>query len=181
MKKGGPCPWPVQRCPVPEHADWRRQQQPKNPAAPPAPAPAATPIAPEPEEFPWLGGRDLRALGWWLIEHVLRKKVEAHEGSVVANLVRTLAALGPEDADTEDALREVELRGVLMHGMPPRTEDEWARAARSFDDDALAEFHRWEKLLLEADHRDRPEPFDFGEVRAGDVEVPGFIDDEDGG
>ncbi len=179
-KAGGPCRWPRGECQW--HIPVGGEPFPTGSVAPLlGAAQADAPVAPEREEFPWLDGRDLRGLGWWLVEGTLRQRVGAREASVVASLLRTLAALGPDEGDTEDALREVELRGVLMHGMPPRTPEEWARAARIFDDDALAEFRRWERLLLEADHGDRPEPLDPGEVRAGDVDVSRGIDDEDRG
>ncbi len=54
--------------------------------------------------------------------------------------------MGPDEYDTEQMLREVELRGVLMNGIPPRNEAEWELAASIFDDDAIAEFKRWEML-----------------------------------
>lgn len=55
--------------------------------------------------------------------------------------------LGPEPYDEEEALREVELRGCLMHGQPPRNPEEWAFARERFDDDAIAEFERWQRLI----------------------------------
>ena len=177
-KTGERCRWPRGECRW--HVPAGDEPLPNTAAAASAGPPDPKPQAPE-SSFPWLEGRDLRGLGWWLIEHILRGSVESRDGSVVAGLVRTLAALGPEESNREEALREVELRGMLMHGMPPRTEEEWELAARVFDDDALAEFRRWERLLLEADHRDGTEPFDLREVRAGDVEVPGGIDRENGG
>lgn len=179
MKKGGPCPWPVAKCPVPAHADWRDRT-----GLPLEPAQTSAPMADEqaiPESPGWLNGKDLRGLGWWLIERVLWGRIETQQASVVASLMRTLAALGPEEASEEEALREVELRGRLMHGQPPRTEEEWARARAAFDEDALAEFRRWASLLLlEGDRGDGPEPFDLGQRRAGHVHVPLLVDDEDG-
>ena len=32
-----------------------------------------------------------------------------------------------------------------MHGVPPRTPEEWGHAAELFDDEALAEFRRWDE------------------------------------
>lgn len=57
--------------------------------------------------------------------------------------MRVLATLGPEPLAEEESLREIELRGLLMNGIPPRTPDEWELAAKVFDDEALSEFRRW--------------------------------------
>lgn len=178
MKKGGPCPWPVDRCPVEAHARWRRGHREADPPARPAPlGPAPTP-GPEP---PGLQERDLRTLAWWLIAGILRGDADARQASVVVSLMRTLAALGPAGPGEEEALREVELRGRLMHGLPPRNEEEWARAGAAFTPDALAEFRRWaEELLLESDGRDRLEPLYLRERGAGHVHVPLLVDREDG-
>lgn len=178
MKKGGPCPWPVAECPVPAHAEWRVRTGQACHSSPPE-APAAD-DRPTPEKPGWLEGKDLRSLGWWLIERVLLGQFETQRASVAASLMRTLAALGPEEASEEEALREVELRGRLMHGLPPRTEEEWARAQEAFDEGSLAEFRRWANpLLLEGDRGNGPEPFDLRQRGAGDVHMPLLIDDED--
>ena len=49
----------------------------------------------------------------------------------------------PEDED--EILAEVELRGVVMNGFPPRNEEEWQLARKVFDADAIEEFERWER------------------------------------
>jgi hypothetical protein len=67
-----------------------------------------------------------------------------------ARFIRSLVAvrkLGPEPIDEDEALAEVELRGRLMHGQPPRDPEEWALAARRFDETAIREFRRWEELI----------------------------------
>ncbi|MXY36703.1 MAG: hypothetical protein F4061_01185 [Acidobacteria bacterium] len=87
--------------------------------------------------------RDLRTLGWWLIEETLAGRVTPPEASAVNRMMHTLLQLGPTPEADELALQEVALRGLLMHGVPPRTEEEWRRAAEIFDDEALAEFRRW--------------------------------------
>lgn len=47
-------------------------------------------------------------------------------------------------ADDEE-LAEIELRGVVMNGFPPRDEEEWELARKVFDADAIEEFERWER------------------------------------
>ncbi len=88
-------------------------------------------------------GRDLRALGWWLIEETLAGRITPPEASAVNRMMHTLLQLGPTPEADDVALQDVALRGLLMHGLPPRTAEEWRRAAEVFDDDALAEFRRW--------------------------------------
>lgn len=48
--------------------------------------------------------------------------------------------------DEDEVLAEIELRGVVMNGFPPRNDEEWALAAKVFDADAIREFRRWEEV-----------------------------------
>lgn len=88
-------------------------------------------------------GRDLRGTGWWLVARTISGELAPPRASVVGSLLRTLAALGPGEPDEEEALREVELRARLMHGLPPRTESEWERADALFATETLSELRRW--------------------------------------
>jgi hypothetical protein len=106
--------------------------------------------------------RDLRGLAWWVVGGVLSRDLAANEATVIASLLRVLAALGPAEASTAAALREVELRGRIMHGQPPRDAVEWELASSLFSDEALDEFRRWE-ALLEADPGDCVDPLLLGE------------------
>ncbi len=64
------------------------------------------------------GDRSLPDLGWWLIDQALEGNVTPALLSSIGGIMRLLATQpGVDDADT---LREVELRGRLMHGLPPR-------------------------------------------------------------
>jgi hypothetical protein len=92
---------------------------------------------------PTVDARDLRELGWWTIEHTISGDLEPWGGTVISTIMRVLAALGPEPLAEEESVRELELRGLLMNGIPSRTVDEWELASRIFDDDALSEFRRW--------------------------------------
>jgi len=103
-----------------------------------------------------LEARDLRELGWWTIEHTIRGDLTPNRGTVISTIMRVLAAMGPEPLAEEEMLREVELRGVLMNGIPPRTAEEWELAGRIFDDDALAEFRRWPALTGDRDDAEEP-------------------------
>jgi hypothetical protein len=92
--------------------------------------------------------RDARRLAWWVAGEMARGTLETQRGTVLSSVLRLLHTMGPEPADQEDALAEVEMRGMLMHGLPPRDPEEWARAERTFNDEAMGEFHRWERLIL---------------------------------
>jgi hypothetical protein len=118
--------------------------------------------------------RDLRGTGWWLLEQITAKaELNERTAAVGASLLRVLSALGPEQASEEEALAEIELRGRIMHGQPPRAPAEWDRATRTFDRDAIAEFQRWEltDLLLERDGLREEDPLVRGQAANDDVEM----------
>ncbi len=123
---GSACRFPADRCPHEAHGRAREARPPHERS------PAGA-----------IRERDLRGLGWWLIEETLAGRVTPPEASAVNRMMHTLLQLGPTPEAEERALQEVALRGLLMHGVPPRSEDEWRRAAEIFDDEALAEFRRW--------------------------------------
>ena len=127
---GSPCRFPIDRCPHGGHAAARGEG-----AETPAPSPSPADAVRE---------RDLRTLVWWLIEETLAGRITPPEASAVNRMMHTLLELGPGPEADEQALQEVALRGLLMHGVPPRTAEEWKRAAEVFDDAALAEFRRWD-------------------------------------
>ena len=125
---GAPCRFPADKCPHEAHDRTREGRS----ARTRTPSPVGA-----------IRERDLRTLGWWLIEETLAGRVTPPEASAVNRMMHTLLQLGPTPEADELALQEVALRGLLMHGVPPRTEEEWRRAAEIFDDEALAEFRRW--------------------------------------
>ncbi|MFN0146830.1 MAG: hypothetical protein ACKVT1_09980 [Dehalococcoidia bacterium] len=182
-RAGAPCGWDVDRCPVPAHRRERElarhdvKVEPPPPVAAPQPAttpPPARPFEPPPE----VGGRDLVGFGWWLIERVIGGAISTAEAGVLASLMRVLAGLGPGEMDRDSALREAQLRGLVMHGIPPRDAEEWALAESIFDDDALAELHRWE-ALLEADADDDREPLLFRHRTRNETDPALGVDGED--
>ena len=85
---------------------------------------------------------DLRAVGWWVLDGLVSGEVDPRRAGVIATWMRVMASMGPEPMDQEEALAEVELRGLIMHGIPPRNEEEWERARRIFSPESLAEFSR---------------------------------------
>ena len=127
-RAGSACRFPADQCPHEAHA--RAREELPGPERPLSPAGV-------------IRGRDLRALGWWLIEEALAGRITPPTVSAVNRMMHTLLQLGPAPEAEELALQEVALRGLLMHGVPPRTPEEWTRAAEIFDDEALAEFRRW--------------------------------------
>ena len=123
--------------------------------------------------------RDPRRFAWWTIGAVLEEGLDARAGGVVANLLRIIQALGPEPQSEAERLKEAQLRGRIMHGLPPQSPEEWAYAATVFNDEALAEFRRWEELL-EGDAGDVDEPHRFVYGVAHERNVPRVIEREDG-
>lgn len=147
-RSGRPCGYQIERCPYLAHAassaDPSRHgiqagSQGPRPAGGSAPTtPVATPAA--------VTSRNLRDFAWWAAGALLSGELQGRDAAAVCSLIRTLHALGPEPADEEDVLAEIELRGVVMNGFPPRNEEEWALAERVFNPEAIEEFHRWETL-----------------------------------
>lgn len=122
--------------------------------------------------------RDPLALQWWVIERIIDGALQPPQAAAISGVVRTLANLPPGARDEAAALASIALRGQLMHGIPPRTPEQWALAATMFDDEALAEFRRWE--LLEDDRGDVREPLGLGDGLADDGDVAPVVHDEDG-
>ncbi len=89
---------------------------------------------------------NVRKSVWWLTEQLVLGTISSSRALALSRLLHTAAQMGPDEMDEEQILREVELRGVLMNGIPPRNEAEWELAASIFDDDAIAEFKRWEMM-----------------------------------
>ncbi len=174
---GGKCTWPSDKCPVDFHkrhrgaghvSAFRQQAEPQ----------VDEDNAPESlEPPPALEQHDVRQLSWWLVEQVIRGKLEERRAGVVATMVRILVSLGPEPLAPGAALEAIRLRASLMHGIPPK-EDEWPAIEAMFDDQAVEEIRRWSSLF-ERDVRDHDEPLVLGNVVAGDGDVASLIHDED--
>lgn len=146
-----PCGYELEQCPYANHAHdsadpeqhgssngGRTEGDPRTPGAE-----AERPARVVPES---VAGRDVRQLAWWTIGALIDGSLEARDVTALCTLIRTLHTLGPEPEDEQAILAEIELRGVVMNGFPPRNDEEWALAARVFDADAIAEFHRWEAV-----------------------------------
>lgn len=175
-QKGTPCRWPAGGCQV------HGSHQPTAPVAVPPPGEQAPPerAARQPEPGPSPPDQDLRGLGWWLIDGVLNESPEVGRASVVAPVMRVLAALGPSPLDEEAALQESAFRGRLMNGFRPHTDEEWSKVARYLDEEALAEMRRWPDLF-EGDRGYRGEPLVPGDAAADEVQVAVFGEHENGG
>lgn len=132
-------------------------------------------------------GRDLRAFSWWLLEAILDGEVAPAKGGVMSGLLRIIAGLGPEPASEAEVYKELELRGRLMTGLPPRTPEEWDRVALFLDDEALEEIRTWpmdgprHPHLLERDSGDVREPEVLGDIGIGadEADMAFVIDRED--
>jgi len=149
--EGHPCRYAIEKCPHESHRTAREQRLPPVPEQPGSPDAILL--------------RDERALAWWTLGELVAERLSTSQGSAIASLLRILHALGPTPLSEEQALVEAEFRGRIMHGMPPRSAEQWAMAERLYDAESVAEFRRWERLL----ERDR-----------GDVYQPEFLVDRTG-
>ncbi len=141
-RTGTPCKWPRSQCPHAWHRGHGRAAKSPRPAPAYEPTPAG--VAP-PVPSAVLDARDLHGLGWWLVRETLGGNVDRGTASVVVSAMRILANLDAPPADTAALQQETELRARLMHGLPPRTDDEWALAGRLFTDEAVEEMRRWDE------------------------------------
>ena len=148
-RTGRPCGYSLDECPYPAHGPG--SVDPLGHGRGTRPAVEGVLLSPPAEAIPSgeapvaVANRDLRGLAWWAVGALLTGAVPGREISALCTLIRVLHALGPEPEDEQVLLAEVELRGVVMNGFPPRDEEEWALAERVFDADAIEEFHRWER------------------------------------
>lgn len=90
--------------------------------------------------------KDLRAVGWLVLERLYIADISASEASAAGTVIRALTALGDDPGDEEEQLRIIELHGGLMNGIPPRDDEEWELAERVFGPQSAAEFRRWQAL-----------------------------------
>ena len=108
-------------------------------------------------------------------------ELEPPRASVLAAIVRVLAGLGPDPLSEHEALAEVELRGLLMHGIPPKNAEQWARAERVFAPETLDEIERRFALFGDGNGDYVRKPLLHGQAGTGEGDVPLIGDEEDGG
>lgn len=92
------------------------------------------------------GAKDLRAVGWLVLERLFIGDFEPGKASAAATVIRALTALGDSPADEEEQNRIITLHGLLMNGFQPRDAEEWELAERVFGPERMAEFRRWRAL-----------------------------------
>jgi hypothetical protein len=90
--------------------------------------------------------RDLRLVGWLVLQRIFFADMEPSEASAAASVIRALTSLGDAPESEGEQLAEIELRGMLMNGFQPRDDAEWALAERLFGERSMEEFRRWQKL-----------------------------------
>ena len=93
-----------------------------------------------------LEGRNLRDLFWLTLEGVLHEELSEKLASIIATLGRAIFALGEEDIDREAAIAEAVVIGTILHGFPPRDEQQWEIARRHYDEHTLARLEDWKPL-----------------------------------
>lgn len=154
---GRPCRWRQDQCPVASHAHWRERQKGQHgPGQRPGP-PAAAATA---DAVPLPGAvqeRDISGVAWWAVEQLATGALEGRDGGTYATLLRVLLACDPDDPAAAAVLAEVELRGRLMHGLPPETMEQWRLLEARFGTDVVNEVRRWAGLF-ESDPLDIVDP-----------------------
>ena len=93
--------------------------------------------------------RQLQAVGWWLLDELAAGRIDPRRASVMASVMRVVATAPEDHLSEEEALRETELRGRIMYGLPPRDEEERALAESIFSAEALADIDRAHSRVLE--------------------------------
>ncbi len=72
--------------------------------------------------------RDPLAAAWRVIDALWREECEPQRAQAIIAALRLVFAAGQAPLERDRALREAELLGLLMHGLPPRDEAERALA-----------------------------------------------------
>ena len=139
---GHPCHYPEDRCPL--HTQ-------------------ASSLLPPPSSQP----RSPRSLGQLALDRALDGQANPLAAARLIHAARDLQRI-EDPVDEERALKEVELRGRLMYGMPPHNDEAWDLARECFTDEALGEFVRWAKNF------DLPSPADLANL----APVPQNFDDD---
>lgn len=79
-----------------------------------------------------------------VITRLCRGRITPLDATRALHALDTFTRLRVPETTKDEELAEVELRGVVMNGFPPRNDEEWELAKKVFDADAITEFHRWE-------------------------------------
>lgn len=72
--------------------------------------------------------RDPLAAAWRVIDALWREECEPQRAQAIIAALRLVFAAGQAPLERDRALREAELLGLLMHGLPPRDDAERALA-----------------------------------------------------
>lgn len=85
---------------------------------------------------------DVHALALDAIRSALESKASPLQINRVMRSIRMMDQMQPTPMSEERILREVSLRGLIMAGLTPRTEAEWALTYECFDDQAIADLEQ---------------------------------------
>ncbi|GIW17961.1 MAG: hypothetical protein KatS3mg064_1118 [Tepidiforma sp.] len=78
------------------------------------------------------GERDPLAAAWNVIDALWREECEPPRAQAIIAALRLVVAAGQAPLEAERALREAEVLGLAMHGLPPRDAEEAALAEELF-------------------------------------------------
>ena len=76
--------------------------------------------------------RDPLAAAWNVIDALWREECEPQRAQAIIAALRLVVSAGQAPLEADRALREAELLGLAMHGLPPRDAEEAALAEELF-------------------------------------------------
>ena len=143
--------------------------------------------------------RDLLTVAWDYLRHIRSSPDHEKLASPAASIMRVILALGGEDEVAAEKLEEAIVIGGAINGLPPVTERGWEVAARVFDPMMLAHLRAWRPedgwsghlpesredwdarwSSVKSDSGEVPQPLLGGDRVAGEEDVTGLIEDQDG-
>ena len=108
--------------------------------------PQEPPTPPTNAELEALASRNLRDFTWYALEGVLRALGWERGGAVIASLIRALIAQGEDKMDLSEASAIAVVNGLMVHGIPPRNEEEWEVAGRIYEPKIVELLKTWPPL-----------------------------------
>lgn len=92
-----------------------------------------------------LDAADLHGLAWAWLGH-LSRNLRTEDSTRAAAWARIAERLGAGAQDNETALMQMAVYGGAIHGVPPRTAEQWEFAASVMDPQTVEEMRAWAAL-----------------------------------
>jgi hypothetical protein len=143
--------------------------------------------------------RDLATVAWDYLREVRSSSDYLKSASPAASMMRVIFALGAEDEVSGEKLEEAVVIGGAINGLPPITERGWSIAERVFEPAMLTYLRNWRPeegwaghpaesrdawnarwASVKGDAGEVFQPLLWGDRAAGEGDMAGFIEHEDG-